>query len=1063
MKILNTLKFAAVLGFVFCNYAKGETIFQIGTPDSFAKEFKTFANLADDRHAYNHDYSQPRRTFRDVDGCEKFFKDTKRNFTFVVGKNKDKDWPFVQPISGCRWSGSMQAADYAIRFDAPTAKNNPDKTYILRIGLADEYCRHDNFLDIFLNGKKLTRIANLHKFNYEKANISAVVAYHPQTWGIPALSKINIPAKSLKEKDNLIEIKPHRFKSTNAERWVAYDYISLSDDKQDPKIKDHQKEFEQNALKALGCDEVVFCVRSSSRDPHWYANVGKSVYAETPEGDSKADLWFNKEMFSRMGGKLVRYNLKTGDYEYILDDPDGSVRDCRLHYDAKKILFSYRKGTSDHFKLYEVDIDGKNLKLLPITGDWDDFEPCYMPNGDILYISNRQPKTVQCLFVPANNLHRWYSKENMIRNISVNPDQDDTPALLKDGRVVYMRWDYNQRSQVSFHHLWAMNPDGSNNTVFLGNKRPGGLFLAAKPVPDKDEIVFTFGTGHGQTDSRGFPAKMKIGADPSDEHAFDILVGGYSNQFFDPFPLGKGFYLTTNGKNIVIMDDFGHIFTGFKLPDDLFKSEHKVLTLTHKNNVPCKMFMRDVQPLRPRPREYLIPDKADFTKKTAVISLIDIYNGREMQSVKKGSVKKLLITEVLPEPVHYHGGMHPISNGGGFILERIWGTVPVEEDGSAMFEVPSGMPLSFSALDKDGKLIKKMQSSVGFSPATSTSCIGCHEKRTEAPTLTNTPLSFTKGVQKITPFKGRKQPFVVDLTRDLQPIFDKHCVKCHNSVDLKGSLSLEGGLNANNVLNYVALSKKGQYNDGRNRWGESAPYYFGSGSSKLMDKISGGHHNVKLSDYERESVMLWLDTGAMQSGTYAIQGTGFLRMNFYMAMTGINFDNMPETKAFNEAIKRRCMGCHNKNGGQMRWTIGGVAKLPTPDKKGKPSRIPHDLQFNFDNPERSIFVLTPLAKSAGGRAEKNVHPVVFKDKKDGDYQLIMSFLNKCKEWLSQNRPFYDKPNFRPNKGYTMVLQKCGIIKKNLKDKTPIPAFESDEKYFQWIHDTLYVKAPRPNK
>ena len=89
MKILNTLKFAAVFGFVFCNYAECETIFQIGRPDAFAKEFRTFANLGDDRLAYNKDYAQARRTFRDVDGCIKFFNDTKRSFTFVVGKNKD--------------------------------------------------------------------------------------------------------------------------------------------------------------------------------------------------------------------------------------------------------------------------------------------------------------------------------------------------------------------------------------------------------------------------------------------------------------------------------------------------------------------------------------------------------------------------------------------------------------------------------------------------------------------------------------------------------------------------------------------------------------------------------------------------------------------------------------------------------------------------------------------------------------------------------------------------------------------------------------------------------------
>ena len=40
-------------------------------------------------------------------------------------------------------------------------------------------------------------------------------------------------------------------------------------------------------------------------------------------------------------------------------------------------------------------------------------------------------------------------------------------------------------------------------------------------------------------------------------------------------------------------------------------------------------------------------------------------------------------------PIHYTGGMDPISYGGTFTLERIVGTVPVEADGSAYLELPA--------------------------------------------------------------------------------------------------------------------------------------------------------------------------------------------------------------------------------------------------------------------------------------------------------------------------------------------------------------------------------------
>ena len=33
--------------------------------------------------------------------------------------------------------------------------------------------------------------------------------------------------------------------------------------------------------------------------------------------------------------------------------------------------------------------------------------------------------------------------------------------MLPDGRILYMRWEYVDRSQVHYHHLWTMNPDGT--------------------------------------------------------------------------------------------------------------------------------------------------------------------------------------------------------------------------------------------------------------------------------------------------------------------------------------------------------------------------------------------------------------------------------------------------------------------------------------------------------------------------------------------------------------------------------------------------------------------------
>ena len=113
--------------------------------------------------------------------------------------------------------------------------------------------------------------------------------------------------------------------------------------------------------------------------------------------------------------------------------------------------------------------------------------------------------------------------------------------------------------------------------------------------------------------------------------------------------------------------------------------------------------------------------------------LADIYDGRNMAGVKRGEIKKLLVLESLPMPIHYTGGMEPISYGGTFTLERIVGTVPVEADGSAYLELPALRSFFFVALDENDLSVKRMQSFLTVQPGETTSCVGCHEQRTQTP------------------------------------------------------------------------------------------------------------------------------------------------------------------------------------------------------------------------------------------------------------------------------------------------------------------------------------------
>ncbi len=101
-----------------------------------------------------------------------------------------------------------------------------------------------------------------------------------------------------------------------------------------------------------------------------------------------------------------------------------------------------------------------------------------------------------------------------------------------------------------------------------------------------------------------------------------------------------------------------------------------------------------------------------------------------MAGVDRGEIKKLLVLESLPKQVNFSGGPDLVSWLGTFTLERVLGTVPVEDDGSASFEVPAGRPVFFVALDENDLSVKRMQSFTSVMPGEVSSCVGCHEHRT---------------------------------------------------------------------------------------------------------------------------------------------------------------------------------------------------------------------------------------------------------------------------------------------------------------------------------------------
>ena len=84
-----------------------------------------------------------------------------------------------------------------------------------------------------------------------------------------------------------------------------------------------------------------------------------------------------------------------------------------------------------------------------------------------MFCSSRCNRVVACWYTPVITLYRCDGDGRNVRAISSNMVHDNTPWPLPDGRVLYTRWEYVDRSRTSYHHLWTINADGTGQMAYF--------------------------------------------------------------------------------------------------------------------------------------------------------------------------------------------------------------------------------------------------------------------------------------------------------------------------------------------------------------------------------------------------------------------------------------------------------------------------------------------------------------------------------------------------------------------------------------------------------------------
>jgi len=746
-------------------------------------------------------------------------------------------------------------------------------------------------------------------------------------------------------------------------------------------------------------DEIIFVQRGGYEDPHWYANIGYFC-------DNENDPAYTT------GAQLCKLNLKTGKITVLLEAVTGCIRDPKVHYDAKKIIFAWRKDGLQNYNLYEINVDGTNIRQIT-SGPFDDYEPEYLPDGGIVFISTRARRWVGCWITQVGTIHRCDGNGKNIEMLSCNIEHDNTPSVLPNGQILYMRWEYVDRSQVEFHHLWTMNPDGTNQEIYYGNEVSWGVFLSCQPIPNDDRVMGIYSPGHGHRDHYGWLSFFSRKYGPDDPRGLEHILFPWGKGYLaDPWPLSTETILAAElGKSRLVFVT--------KNKDDAKYTPHAIYEI--KNNEK-KWITQSPRPIIKRPRERIIAKRSDSTNPTGTHIMVDIYNSQNLKGIKRGEIKKLLIIETLPKPVNFSGGPDTLSWLGSFNLERILGTVPVESDGSAYFELPANRPVFYVALDENDLSCRRMQSFTCVRPGETTSCIGCHNSRSHSnanPGIINRIKAVQRPPSMITKIEGISA--VPDFVRDVQPVLDKYCIECHNTEKREGRLCLEGDMGATYSISYYSLAMRSQIGDGRNGLGDWL------------------------------KVWAWTEAAAPFCGTYG----GLRNQKQQNTKVGIF------ARQAGNVLNKRCYSCHNPNGKGpqnrlvetfdweerrkfMTRPTGRHERLVLKEDPGR--YFSWQVLINATRPEKSAVLLAPLGKEAGGWG---ICPDVFESRDDPDYIVMSAAAADWKaEW--QKSCSFGSPTFQVNHQYIREMARFGILPENAHAMDVDP-YETDERYWEYFH------------
>ena len=686
------------------------------------------------------------------------------------------------------------------------------------------------------------------------------------------------------------------------------------------------------------------------------------------------------------GGGLYVCDFAKGEVRQLVDATEGIVLDAQVSYDGKQILFSWKRTMSEPFAIWRINADGTGLEKV-VSGPCNNQNACWLPDGGIAFTSDRKPAFAYCWTSTSPVLYRADGDGKNVVRLSANYLTDFTPSVMSDGRILFSRWEYVDRPAIPIQSLWAIQPDGTGLSGVFGNRvLSPATFMFASDVPGRAGTYLCIMTSHngpcngavGLIDvSLGGNAQRAIRNLTPEVNVPPVEDGIRGNwvrgPYTTPYPVDDARYLVSKAGEVQLRR---------------FDSD-EVRTLLMPQGDGLGWY--SPQPLAPRAKP--VAQRANVRKADtgpfAEVVVQDVYIGLEGH-VKRGEVKRLAVIQEMEKDIRAEtskrqfGFQFPVvSCGATYAPKRVWGFADVESDGSAHFLAPANVPIYFLPLDAEGRAVQRMRTFTHFMPGERQSCIGCHVDRNY---VSMSPAQIGKSIAAQRPAARLEPPTWgsdngFSFPRNVQPVLNRHCVKCHSGNDGAPEPELTGDRTDYFNVAYENLARRGtgaesggdvrayMKNFGKNPYTSWIPTFngleenilwitpktWGSPVSKLSQIVASGHPRkdgtprVRLTDDERLRIHMWIDLNVPYYGT-------------------------------SQSRQNDLRGCR-------RVLPQSLLAVKADIEKRKGVQLPHQFYVRYDHPERNPWLKEGLAKG------------IFTGTDDPDYKRLLDEIKKARSML----------------------------------------------------------------